>query len=258
MSCSFCNSPNHNITQCTSTEIDILFDRIKTIYLEIVLNSPEISQSSRFKLNLNRYFNLRQLRGVGAKFMNTASRTPKVVLVNIIWEHLKNSIPTPLHDSGRSNPRELEGNDLRWFMGSTIPSFLSSSFLVWNSDFVGQSQQLYSPSLRMTGEYIDLGSGMVSEQGTQKYNIVTELTELVLDSVEEVECECSICYENIKCMNLVKLNCAHEFCADCIKGSLNACNSGQGMPKCALCREQIIRFSVKTPHVYNLVSEHCN
>ena len=37
MPCSFCNLPNHNITSCNDTSlIDIHYDRMKTIYLNII------------------------------------------------------------------------------------------------------------------------------------------------------------------------------------------------------------------------------
>lgn len=231
----------------------MLFNQIKTNYLEISLTSPEPLQLTRFNLILHSLFNLRQLRGVGVKFMNASARTPKGVLINIIWEYFKNSIPTPLAET-RTHFTNIIDPGFDWFL-NTRPSPLLSSFGIWNSEFIGETEQLYSHLFRMTGDYIDLGTGMISEQGTQKYNIVTELD---LDTVEEVECECSICYENIKCMDMVKLNCTHHFCGTCIKRSLTAHSNRLDIPRCALCREQIIKFSVKSIDVYNLISEHCN
>ena len=100
---------------------------------------------------------------------------------------------------------------------------------------------------------------MYSVSQVKKYNIRPML---VLDRVEEgveegVE-ECAICYENTKCMDLVKLNCEHKFCGDCINRSLKAHNNMYCGPTCALCRTKMVSFSVKTLDIYNLVSEYCN
>jgi len=81
---------------------------------------------------------------------------------------------------------------------------------------------------------------------------------LVSDENDEGVEECAICYESIKCIDLVKLNCSHKFCGSCIKGSLRAHNNIYCGPSCALCRTQMVSFSVKNPEIYNMVAEHCN
>ena len=101
----------------------------------------------------------------------------------------------------------------------------------------------------------------------KKYNITPVLevedggeeSEEVKEEGKEVEVEedCAICYESVKCMDLVLLNCMHKFCGSCIQQTLKSHNKLCG-PSCALCRKQMVSFTVKNQEIYNLVSEHCN
>lgn len=55
--------------------------------------------------------------------------------------------------------------------------------------------------------------------------------------------ECSICYDNIKNIDMIDLNCKHNFCVYCIKEMINSYendkNTNKKKPCCALCREKI-------------------
>ena len=106
-------------------------------------------------------------------------------------------------------------------------------------------------------QFDSVSSNIPFGQETPKYNIQPIL---VSDELEECieECieECAICYENIKCTDLVKLNCNHTFCGCCIKKTLKTQNIYHP-PTCALCREKMSTFRIKNPEIFELVSEHC-
>jgi len=90
----------------------------------------------------------------------------------------------------------------------------------------------------------------------KKYNIIP--TFIVKDENKEVEenAECPICYEGIKCVDLITLNCSHKFCGSCITYILENHNINSN-PKCALCRTYMYKFDIQNPDVYHLVAKYC-
>jgi len=52
--------------------------------------------------------------------------------------------------------------------------------------------------------------------------------------------ECAICFENMISGDMVKLNCGHKFCGECITTTLQKTHN----PRCALCRVPIKKFGV--------------
>ena len=90
----------------------------------------------------------------------------------------------------------------------------------------------------------------------KKYNIIP--TFIVKDENKEVEenAECPICYEGIKCVDLITLNCSHKFCGSCITYILENHNINSN-PTCALCRTYMYKFDIQNPDVYHLVAKYC-
>jgi hypothetical protein len=86
----------------------------------------------------------------------------------------------------------------------------------------------------------------------KKYRIRLNLTEENDKGFED----CVICYDNVSYMNLVKLNCNHEFCESCIKNTLKH-NNNYNNPSCALCRKTMSCFNVKNIEIYNSIADHC-
>jgi hypothetical protein len=103
MSCSFCNLRGHNITTCNDIFIDIHYERIKNIYIDIITriypdnieNYTELGKSQ-----INTLFDLKKLRAVGVKYLHLNARMNKSQLIPRIWEHFKTHIyyPPPLED----------------------------------------------------------------------------------------------------------------------------------------------------------------
>jgi hypothetical protein len=80
--------------------IDILYERIKVIYVDMMTQYPQDTQT-RFKSILNRRFNLRELRGVGVKYMNSVARTTKHQLINMFWQYFSTRIHLPENEARR-------------------------------------------------------------------------------------------------------------------------------------------------------------
>jgi len=91
----------------------------------------------------------------------------------------------------------------------------------------------------------------------KKYNISSTLSVIEPSGLLEECQDCTICYENTKVIDTVTLNCGHNFCGPCVKGTLNAHNNMYADPSCALCRAPMTHFITKSTDIYNLVSEHC-
>ena len=96
-----------------------------------------------------------------------------------------------------------------------------------------------------------------TQPSVKKYHITPTLSVIETNDVLEQCQDCAICYENTNVVETVTLNCGHNFCGPCVKGTLNAHNNMYADPSCALCRAPMTHFITKSTDIYNLVSEHC-
>lgn len=228
----------------------------------------------RFKRILFLSFNLRELRGVGVKYLYTPARITKRVLIETIWRYFSTHIRLPQqtnnnnfiqeirlpaepnlnrlytnHELEARDTQEEESHDISWYIDTT-PSPISLVDGILLLQGMRSEYERTNINVNLMHEF-DVSA---HTQQIRKYNIRPVLK--CIEDKGEVN-ECSICYENIKCIDMVELNCKHTFCATCITGSLKAHNNRYCSPVCALCRAQMTCFNVKNPEIYNLVSEHC-
>ena len=66
------------------------------------------------------------------------------------------------------------------------------------------------------------------------------------ETKEDYDCDCSICFENYKKDDFVKLNCGHEFCGNCV---LETVKNSSLLARCALCRADINMIHVYSKEV---------
>ena len=279
MSCSFCASNLHNIAHCNNTMIDILYERIKMIYINTMTQYPDEIEVM-FKSVLNRSFNLRELRAVAVKYMNAFASATKRELVNVLWRYFSGRIHLPENDGWLEARRlpvepdpipefardleqqqhddESEVHDILWYIDQT-PTLVLTLHELMRRDAELMLRDMAEINSRINRGHL-VATNLLPEfeavahtPQVKKYNI----TPLLVPTEEEGVRECAICYENVTCIDMVKLNCSHIFCGSCIKGSLKAHNNIYCGPACALCRAPMTSFSVKNPEIYNLVSEHC-
>jgi hypothetical protein len=274
MPCSFCNSPSHNITYCNHQLISVYFDNIKETYLSIIaLNNSVMYNENLFKMVLNTRFYLRDLRAVGVKYLRVYASTSKSALISILWQYFNSLIwqqeqqtlennETEEEDTEEDDEVEEESNELPPEDASII-SYIGNTYFSYMATMFPNPQPL-QPSVNVGyGFPHDLNFHFNMETNdnqfnpqVKKYRIHLHLVkDLVKDFGEDFE-DCSICYDNTNCLNLVKLNCNHEFCGCCIKNTLNH-HDKLCEPSCALCRQPMSRFTVKNSETYNLIAEHC-
>jgi hypothetical protein len=79
-----------------------------------------------------------------------------------------------------------------------------------------------------------------------KFTIETQV--VVEQSKVETACECNICYNSTENAEFIKFSCNHDFCKECVKGILKACNTPDG-PTCAFCRSKITFMTYKSAEV---------
>ena len=92
----------------------------------------------------------------------------------------------------------------------------------------------------------------------KKYNITPVFTSEQIH-LEQINCECCICLDNeVNMNNIVKLNCSHQFCCDCVVTTIKKHSNMYKEPSCALCRETIVDIEVNNLDNYNIVSQFCN
>jgi hypothetical protein len=164
---------------------------------------------------------------------------------NVLWSIDRNpsaqelTPPPTLH-------REQNASDLRTRRGVTelfIPFTFTPRNL--NDEFDNAINYMATQTQTQTQSYV------------KKYNIAPTLSVIEPNGVLEQCQDCAICYENTKVVDTVTLNCGHNFCGPCVKGTLNAHNNMYAEPACALCRAPMTHFITKSTDIYNLVSEHC-
>lgn len=270
MPCSFCNLPDHNITRCGDVLIDVHYDRMKKIYLNIIRKVYTRNIEIYTELGKSLFsarFNMKELRAVGVKYLNVHGRTSKANLILIIWRYFINRIFYILPEE--EQPLDLENIQLI-DMSTPSPSFIilqlrASNHVIFN---------YYLDDLRLVNYTFPMISVLADEASenmipppvlviaepeevipniNKKYNITPVLC---LEDEEKENIDCAICYESIKCVDLVSLNCCHKFCSCCIIGILKT--NKQTSPTCALCRGVICKLNIKKTEIYNLVSVYCN
>jgi len=265
--------------------IDILHERIKIIFVDNITQYP-LGIELRFKTIINRRFNLRELKAVAVKFLHSKANYNKKTFVNLLYLYFSSHIYLPEQNN------QLPWLDIRGFSQTSdqIPYFARDLEETLNSNdndsqftwYIDRTPSPISVAHFRSLQQQDESRLLRFDQGLQSYDFALDMpvTNLlnefnasynisqikkydiypILLSEELEECieECPICYESIRCNEIVKLNCDHKFCGNCIKGSLKAHNNIYIGPSCALCRKEIENFIVKNKDIYNSVSEHCN
>jgi len=245
--------------------IDLLYERIKVIYVDILTQNQHDAEV-RFKSILNRRFNMRELRGVGVKFMSAVTRLTKRELIQNIWEYFSTHIHLPENEPIRlpvqpdpipefaqdlEQQQDDEEEDITWYMDRTptrvtaIPTTpqaprITQRYLDNNTDSLLQPRNLYE----------------AFSATVRKFNIIPTLLVQEDENLEECD-DCPICYESVKILDSVEMGCSHKFCGECVTQTLKKHNKREA-PCCALCRGKIERCVVKKQEVYDKIVEYCN
>ena len=92
----------------------------------------------------------------------------------------------------------------------------------------------------------------------KKYNIIPYLNPGSNNIDNDVN-DCCICMrDDVKISDIVKLNCCHQFCGECVTRTLEKHSSNKKLVSCALCRANVTRIDVNSSECFNMVSKFCN
>jgi hypothetical protein len=233
---------------------------MKTIYLNIIRrvfprnieNYVELGKSI-----LDTRFTVRQLREVGFKYLAIVMSNKRNLILNI-WRYFENRIFYISEQSLVSHVELIDVSTVELIDVSTpsvlvqlSPPHYSIIYNYYRDDL--ELVNYMGPVIRILASEAEEVQLTNNNDVNRKYNIIPILR---LEENEEKEEMCAICYESIKCDDLVSLNCSHKFCSSCIIGILKT--TKQPSPTCALCREVIRDFKVKKIEIYNSVKEYCN
>ena len=67
---------------------------------------------------------------------------------------------------------------------------------------------------------------------------------LNVSSTTEDAHDCPICFESKNASYIIRLNCDHGFCLECMKGHINAIKDKTCLPTCPCCRGEINEFKI--------------
>jgi hypothetical protein len=115
-------------------------------------------------------------------------------------------------------------------------------------------------------DFDDVATSTSGKSLEKKHNIIPYLNPVSNDvsnndvsNKDETVTDCSICLrEDIKISDLVKLNCCHQFCGECITKTLEKHSSDIKPVSCALCRATVTRIDVNSSDCFNVISKFCN
>lgn len=262
MSCSFCKLQGHNIRMCNNVLIDIHYHRMKTIYMNILTqvyphNIENYTETG--ELILHRLFNLQVLRVIGVQYLWITARMTKDQLIPLIWNYFKNRIyfTSSLLEEEQETFIDRSVRMSVSSINTMITTMNMRSYYRHDAELVNRILMRMGIVRNLVNEF----DAVVEEAAPQvepvvenkRYNIIPIL---ILNDDEDKKEDCPICYENIKCADLIRLNCSHQFCGKCITNILEIHNQTSN-PTCALCRTLMKNFSVKNIEIYNLVYNYC-
>jgi hypothetical protein len=231
------------------------------------MSTPNLMRHNEniFTSVLNMHFYLKDLRAIGVKYLNVYSRTTKsdLILLILYYFHSLNYYHSQQTTQENTNTN-LENDDnsaqdvfqndpedasiLHFINMTTNPHYQIHNIVPHNlaPDFEAEHNNSY-----LSTQIKKYRIRLIVEENIEGFHADNED-----EDFKDLE-DCAICYESMSDMNIVKLNCNHNFCGCCIKNTLQHNDKPYINPSCALCRNQISRFIVKNIETYNLIADHC-
>ena len=217
--CSFCRQPGHNVTFCNDVRITIfeLDCRIKSLEEPIYRFKTWLLQKYVESPLLVKSFAIRKC--------NCTLRSSLHQCIDSIKNYIFNQYNEEETDDFIPFTTEDEMN------APTNNNILALTGLLMLSGF--RDDNILELILNSNSEIM-------------KYNFTTTVKELEKKEQDE-KCDCSICLENLEKEKFVKLGCKHEFCGDCLIGTIKATKANN--PRCAFCREDITAIATYSSEI---------
>jgi hypothetical protein len=242
--------------------IPIIYENIQRIYVDIFTNVGTTRAKQTFINNILRRFNLNDLKAVGLRYTTTVrGNNNKTQFATALWDHFSENmnIDNYLHSRWLQvfHPEREQEQEQTWTIDRTpqqvpipLPIPLPLPLPIYDLNTYVPASDEFIPFPRILEHEFD------EVVTTKKYYISTVLSCQETDEELEKTHECSICYEHVKLLDTVTLNCNHNFCYTCIH-TICQTNQTRSTPCCALCREPMTTFVVKHDELFETISEHC-
>lgn len=257
--CSFCRRPGHNITRCNSESIHI-FESETRNYINIImpLRLGGLSYLESVKQHLlNEALNKPNLvRAFAVSKCGASTRINSVNCVQLIIQYFMPQIQNvetmnrtvqDVRDSVQPQSDETQPTEPSQRTGRRF-GFSESMYGTGFQGFLSRD----SESILYAMMFIEMVRTInQSNSLNRKFDIKTSVLEIPVNL--EQKCECGICYEECETKNIVKLNCGHEFCKDCIKQTLQ--NERRLTSCCAFCRTDIKNIELKLESIKDEFNE---
>jgi hypothetical protein len=124
----------------------------------------------------------------------------------------------------------------------------------YNNNFRHSNYDLVTVVRNLMYDFSNHNSNLISKERRLQIFNITPLLDIETNNSksckEDCDIDCAICYEEVKNINKVTLNCGHQFCGDCIDKTIHKFTT-QEKPLCALCRTQISTLNIKNQEIYN-------
>lgn len=245
--CSFCRRPGHNITTCNN-------DRLRDFEIICANEVQNTNTQDDFKnwLSQNYMTEPLLLKVFTIRKFRVTTRTSIEACIDMITEYIfmiyKNT----------NEPVEIVDHEIQF--ENDLMSFIQELSTDRQEEIreeriiLEQDQNRVMENMLMREMFIDMMSRIINRTSRAEYNkfkIISSINNNENENIDQL-CECSICYDNKELKNFVKLSCNHEFCKECIIGTMKI-NQNKNLC-CALCRGEIKSIESRTNEAINEMS----
>jgi hypothetical protein len=238
--CSYCNKPGHKINNCNNTErIKKINDGIveRTIFSLMVIPYNSIVKKylrlclcglSETKLLMLCYY-------TKTKKYSTQDKKSSYInlLVDYYYEKLDQNLNTLI------------------FMLSVISD---ENYEKYTDEILNNSVSL---NLTFETEEMIVNTAYKYRPPQRKFNI--QLVTNPQHSQTDNNDDCPICYETYPNAELIRTDCGHNYCKDCLTSYFKSLNNNNNSPTCACCRKVITTLEIRNKKTCEEIQKkYCN
>ena len=237
--CSYCNKPGHKINNCNNIErIKKINDEIveRTIFSRMVIRNHFIAKKylrlylcSHSEINLLMLCYYTKLKKYSTEYKKSSYI---ILLVDYYYEKLNQNLNTLT------------------FMLNTISD---ENYVKYTDEILNNSVSL---NLDFEVEEMILVYAYKYRPPQRKFNI-----QLVTNPHPPTYTnnECPICYETYPPDEIIRTDCSHNYCKECLTSYFKSLNNNNRPPTCACCRKTIITLEIRDKKTQEEIQKkYCN
>ena len=243
--CSFCRQRGHNVSTCNS-------DRLREFEAICATQVLQTNTQDDFKNWLIQNYMSEQLliKSFTIKKFRISRTTSIERCMDLTAEYIfriyKNTNENAEHET------QFE-NDLMTFIQELSPNREEIREEFPEIELVRTMERMLMREM-MFGMMTRMLTNLNNVKINQKLNILSSIEHNDNEDVNEI-CECSICYDEKKLQNFVKLGCNHEFCKDCLITTMKTSQTNGNNLSCALCRTEVKSIKLRTEQAHTEMAE---